>query len=537
MKNLFLAFIFIFMAFQHHVIHAAGEWTYPVIITGPSIESGILPRVGMDGKGNALAVWTTDTNDAAWSSYLPAGSSTWTTPVKISNSENLVDSPNLAINHSGQTVAVWQLTDGTVRANTFSKGVWSTPRTISNDTDIEYGVQNCFVVPVRISIDDSGQAMAIWFRSDGVNQRIRGVPLKNFPGHWGTPFFVSSAGVHAVEPDVDMNNGFCLVSWSQIDTSTVCARRISFESYTPGPILNLLTIGGATTSSRVKVDRFGNGVVIWKNVNTQYIQAATISSDDVISAPTTLSNLGTVSLDPALGMDKHGNALAVWMEFENPNTTFCSKILPKGGSWLKPQTIFSTTNSITKLVLAENEVGNAALVWHDETENKIEGSTLTCGHSWTKPETLSFFADSPEICISPACIGSIVAVWSLHSIGDSRTSPSNGNRVQASEGRGFFPIIPIVTEPTPPSRLIGAVVKDKMLTQTDTIYRMNWLPSLDPTVQGYHVYRNGVLVATISSAGPFFYADHNRRPKVKDTYEVRAFNTAGESTPISITLG
>jgi hypothetical protein len=75
--------------------------------------------------------------------------------------------------------------------------------------------------------------------------------------------------------------------------------------------------------------------------------------------------------------------------------------------------------------------------------------------------------------------------------------------------------------------------------QTVRLNRLTWPPSLDPTVQGYHLYRDGVLIATIPSGyGPFSYDDPvNYKERAPITYTLTAFNKNGEESPAqSVTL-
>lgn len=88
----------------------------------------------------------------------------------------------------------------------------------------------------------------------------------------------------------------------------------------------------------------------------------------------------------------------------------------------------------------------------------------------------------------------------------------------------------------PPRNLVGKVIKNKFLTQTDRINRLRWQPSLTPGVISYYVLRNGELIAMVPSTAPLVYEDHNRS-KAKDIYSVIAISVDGDqSDPVTITL-
>lgn len=91
--------------------------------------------------------------------------------------------------------------------------------------------------------------------------------------------------------------------------------------------------------------------------------------------------------------------------------------------------------------------------------------------------------------------------------------------------------------PTAPTNFRGKVIKNRFATQTDVIDNLKWSASSDPSVTGYRLFRDGVLIATIPATGPFKYNDHNRRPGVTYTYQLVAFNAGNqESAPVVVVL-
>ncbi|HSX26867.1 MAG TPA: carboxypeptidase regulatory-like domain-containing protein [Chlamydiales bacterium] len=88
----------------------------------------------------------------------------------------------------------------------------------------------------------------------------------------------------------------------------------------------------------------------------------------------------------------------------------------------------------------------------------------------------------------------------------------------------------------PPATLSGSTVKDKFLTQTDFVHSIQWEASPGFCVTGYQVFRNGALIAFVSSADLLSYLDHNRYNQT-DTYSIKAVNSFDLiSSAASITL-
>lgn len=94
-----------------------------------------------------------------------------------------------------------------------------------------------------------------------------------------------------------------------------------------------------------------------------------------------------------------------------------------------------------------------------------------------------------------------------------------------------FTLIPI---PLPPKRIFGRVLKNQFATQTDIIHAISWKASPSPCVTRYLIFRNGKLIAYVSSSSKLQFLDHNRRKK-SDIYAIKAENSFGlVSDPVTI---
>lgn len=87
-----------------------------------------------------------------------------------------------------------------------------------------------------------------------------------------------------------------------------------------------------------------------------------------------------------------------------------------------------------------------------------------------------------------------------------------------------------------PTTITGDVIVNRFLLQADRIHKITSTASQSAKVANYRIYRNGVLIATVSSATRS-YEDHNRDSRLKDVYTVKTVNTDGsESSGVSVTL-
>lgn len=115
------------------------------------------PKIGMDGSGNAIVVWSlTATND--WTGL-------WTTRYSVASGWSAVEwipetngvEPDLAVDDYGQAIVVWRL--GSVYSNTYSPSFgWGNKESVSSTLN---GAQD----PV-VSIDRDGDAVAVWMETD-----------------------------------------------------------------------------------------------------------------------------------------------------------------------------------------------------------------------------------------------------------------------------------------------------------------------------------------------------------------------------------
>ena len=145
-------------------------WTTPELIETGANDAGS-PRIAIDANGNALAVWqqTDGTTVNIWANRYTAGSG-WGTAALI-ETDNAADasSPQIAIAANGNATAVWYQSDGTRRnivANRYTAGSgWGTAALIELDNA-------GFVVRPQIAVNGSGNAVAVWGQSDGTRINI-----------------------------------------------------------------------------------------------------------------------------------------------------------------------------------------------------------------------------------------------------------------------------------------------------------------------------------------------------------------------------
>jgi hypothetical protein len=150
--------------------YVAGNWTATLIETGDGNVQW--PQVAYGANGDAIAVWT-QTNQGAASVYANryvAGSG-WSgaTLIETDDAGN-ANAPKVAVDRHGHAIVVWNQHDGTgynFVLNRFVAGRgWGTATLLETDEALTKGTPD-------IAIDHRGDAIAVWSQYDGTTYRLR----------------------------------------------------------------------------------------------------------------------------------------------------------------------------------------------------------------------------------------------------------------------------------------------------------------------------------------------------------------------------
>jgi hypothetical protein len=144
---------------------ADGKWSNPGVIELNAGDAE-LPRVAIDGGGNAIAVWAQSdgTRKNIWSNRFKPGDGWQTAELLEKDDAGDARFPRVAVDSKGNAVAVWMQSDGThyhIRTNYYTAGdKWSAATLVENNDAGD-------AVTPSIAIDERGHAIAVWSQSDG----------------------------------------------------------------------------------------------------------------------------------------------------------------------------------------------------------------------------------------------------------------------------------------------------------------------------------------------------------------------------------
>jgi hypothetical protein len=257
-------------------------WQTPELVAAKE-DFARYPQVAMDPSGNAVAVWHQDRRDQrynAWAAnYTPSGG--WETPELLDpDFSGNTETPSVAIDASGNAIAAWVRFTGTgstiVAARYTPTGGWSTVVRLDDD---KVGYPSA----PQVAMDPDGNAIAIWRGDDGERGNIFANRLA-VQGGWGDPENIDNrtpgfADGNQLAVDV---NGNAIAVWRQEEEEQAGTRfRIWSNRFTPSEGWKAepsrIESDDSPADSRgpaVSVNAKGEAVVVWQRWEDQTAQGA-----------------------------------------------------------------------------------------------------------------------------------------------------------------------------------------------------------------------------------------------------------------------
>ncbi len=304
---------------------AGSGWGAAQLIETDNAGSAALPNVAVDGSGNALAVWSQSdgTRYNVWSNRYTAGSG-WGT-AELIETDNAGDAarisaPQIAFDGSGNALAVWEQTDGT-RTNIWSNrytagGGWGTAQLIETDNAGRARLPS-------LAIDGAGNALAVWEQSDGTLSNIWANRYTMGSG-WGSAQLIETdgAGVGASEAYVGFDgSGNAMAVWTQRDAAN--KNYLQFNRYAAGVGWGTAATLAASpagipgpSSARFAFDSSGTVLAVW-NASDGTNNVVAFGRYTVAGGWSVISAAGGSSaqaLIPRIAVDANGDAVAVWLQ-------------------------------------------------------------------------------------------------------------------------------------------------------------------------------------------------------------------------------
>ncbi len=305
---------------------------------------------------------------------------TFDPPVQISLSGQSANSAEIAVTPTGNATAVWVRSDG---ANVRVQGAQFTLATESWSTPVTISTAGISANSPAICSDPSGNAIAVWGETGG---DIHSARYNAVTGIWSAPLLVSS-GIASSAPQVSCDpSGNAIVVWSSFVAGFLEIQASYFDVGTmTWSAATVISPGGASsTNPQVSVDNSGDAVAVWRRSSD--IQSSSFDVGTMTwSAAANISSVGSTVDDPQVGTSAAGDAIAVW-ERSAPSVDIRAARYTKGGGWAAPVSIVPSASTNSDPILAVNDSLQAITVWEgfDGVNVTIQASNFDpIGNTWS----------------------------------------------------------------------------------------------------------------------------------------------------------
>jgi len=402
------------------------RWKTAQLIETDNAGDASYPQVAVDSSGNAVAVWyqSDGTRTNIWSNRYTALTGTWGTAELIETDAGAAYDPQVTVDSSGNAVAVWYQHDGSrysIYSNryTASTGTWGTAELIETDNAGD-------AYSHQVTIDSSGNAVAVWSQSDGTRFNIWSNRYTALTGTWGTAELIETdnAGA-ALNPQVAVDSsGNAVAVWQQYDgtRTNIWSNRYTALTGTWGTAELIETDAGAAQFPHVAVDSSGNAVAVWSQYdgtrNNICSNRYTASTGTWGTAELIETDNAGAALNPRVAGDSSGNAVAVWYQSDGTRFNIWSnRYTASTGTWGTAELI--ETDNVGYAMypqVAVDSSGNAVAVWHqsDGTRANIRYNHYTTSTgTWGTAELIETDnagdAMYPQVAVDSS--GNALAVW------------------------------------------------------------------------------------------------------------------------------
>ena len=377
-----------------------GSWQSIPTDVFPTRQNSSNPQIAMNSNGIAIAVWQ---NSSTGRIQAATYNGSWQPPQDISPAGESSTNPQIAIDANGNGIAVWQNTfTGLIQAATYN-GTWQASQDISPAGEFSS-------VP-QITIDTNGNAIAVW--QNDFSARIQAA---TYNGSWQTPQDISPSGQNSIFPQTAMDpNGNAIAVWQNDSTKDIQASTYNGSwQMTPS---TLSIIPKYNEQHQISINSNRDAFAIWRSYNgidnTFSIQFSLKPFGGIWTFPTQLSLLGEDCSNPQIATDSNGNGIAVW---QNNSTGFIQAATYDGTSWQTPQDISPAGGTYDSPQIAMDLSGDAAAIWQNTSTGRIQASTYN--GSWQPSQDISppgEFSSLHQIAMDSN--GTAIAVWQNNSLG------------------------------------------------------------------------------------------------------------------------
>ena len=364
-----------------------------------------LSAPGSDAQYGQIAVGPDGATTVVWSRYdgrwntvqqatRPAGSSTFSAPVSLSDPGSDSLDPHVAVGPDGQTTVVWRHVDAaqndTIQVATRPSG--STSFSAPLNVDYRANGNGGFSSP-HVAVGPTGQTILTWLRGTGavyiVSEASRAAGSSTFsaPEDLSNPTEDTEGGQTAFGPD-----GQATVTWYRNDgaSTVVQTRTRPAGSSTFDAAVDLSAPGGTALDPVIAVGPDGRTTVVWREAvggHSIASESTRPAGSSTFSAPARLSPAGDDIYGPVVATGPDGTTVATWQNEVScgPCIRFIQQVTRPAGSaaFSAPENLTDPTGYAGTPGVAVGPGGQTTIAWYgtDGTNAIIRARTRPAGSS------------------------------------------------------------------------------------------------------------------------------------------------------------
>jgi len=380
------------------------------------IATGTEPKIDFDSDGNAIAVWINDGSEVYANKYT-ASTNTWGNAERIDSLPSTVSDLQLSMGANGTAIAVWAKAQGqakNIRAARYNGVSWQAHVGLETNGGIAQSPQ--------AAVDSSGNAVVVWLQPDNsVNSIWYNYYDASGPGWIGENLLELTDNV-AYAPHVSIDNaGDAIAVWAQDNGSGT--NGIYASKYTFGGSWSSAELVGAGSSdgytAQIAMDNQGNAIAVWYQVTATspyyvYSVYANTYSSGAWNTPAEIESGVNIAATPQIGFDVQRGALVVWKN-SNGRLRIAPYTYPAG--WGAAENVESGADATFNPQLAVDSEGNAIVVWRQYSSGtyvySLWVSRYQTGGTWGTPQLLEL-DDTTPVTFPDVAIdgdGNAFAIW------------------------------------------------------------------------------------------------------------------------------
>ena len=276
-----------------------GEWSAPSDIAR-TVGTALGVRVAATRSGDAVAVWS---RGAFGGSMVEAASrdagSGWSAPVALNAPTTHAAQFDVGIDDRGDAVAVWTIFTSpgaqVQSATRAAGGAWSAPRDLGGPGAATW---------VDLAVSRSGAATAVWNRGDPSGGWVVVAAERDRTGEWSSAADVGPG----VLPEVAVGDrGHAVVVWQ-----AQLARIEAVSRVTDGGWSEPVELDAAGTYHTVAMSPRGVAIAVWVSADAVRAATRTVDGAWSAPAVLATSSADSVLDSPEVAIGDRGDAAAVW---------------------------------------------------------------------------------------------------------------------------------------------------------------------------------------------------------------------------------